>query len=418
MVNKMKDFKISVIVPMHNNGLRFYYKGFQSLRRSTYFDKIEIVVVDDVSEDNSVDLVESLQKQFDNIKLYKLKGKPSGSASLPRNIGLEKASANHVIFFDPDDEVLPTGYQKLYEKMEKTGSSLVFGNNLLYGYECLTHDVFEKYYRISRKDFFEKGIKYILPKADFFPPCLPTILFDKHILNKYDVEKFIKGAFAEDTLFVWSLLVLPIPMAMVKDTVYLYYNKVSSSVTNNISLNFFESSKRSAEGILRWLLKNDLHQEYFKNRFNDYITKWILPKLSYVGYDQKKLACLEALKIISILSNSKKITNPNILLFLQKCESGLYDEAIDLVTMEPYQIRNFGIRNRPPIKKDSLSSDDIYRKLIILSNKTTIERKYIYYKLIRKIFVFKNNKRLERRFDKYKKLHRELSEIKKMLPFI
>ena len=47
-----KSYQLSVIVPTYNNGEHLRYKCFQSLSRSSIFEDMEIIIVDDGSTDD------------------------------------------------------------------------------------------------------------------------------------------------------------------------------------------------------------------------------------------------------------------------------------------------------------------------------------------------------------------------------
>jgi glycosyltransferase involved in cell wall biosynthesis len=89
---------ISVVVPTYNkSGL---LKGLiESLQNQTYSGKYEIIIVDDGSQDNTMDVV----KGFSNIVYIRQKNKGPAAA---RNAGIRKARGKIVVF--TDDDCLPS----------------------------------------------------------------------------------------------------------------------------------------------------------------------------------------------------------------------------------------------------------------------------------------------------------------------
>lgn len=92
------DIKISVIIPMYNAAYTVE-KCIKSVLEQT-IDGLEIICVDDGSEDNTIDMVKKLSKQYLQIRLICQNHQGSG---LARNIGIEESKGEFVAFLDADD---------------------------------------------------------------------------------------------------------------------------------------------------------------------------------------------------------------------------------------------------------------------------------------------------------------------------
>ena len=68
---KMKNPKVSIISPIYNRG-RFLIRFFKNIQNQN-FDNIEIILVDDKSNDNGVNILEEYQKKDKRIKIIKNK---------------------------------------------------------------------------------------------------------------------------------------------------------------------------------------------------------------------------------------------------------------------------------------------------------------------------------------------------------
>jgi teichuronic acid biosynthesis glycosyltransferase TuaG len=88
---------ITVIIPTYNSS-KYIIETIDSVIHQTFKD-FEIIIVDDSSTDNTVELIKEFK--FENIKLYTLK-KNSG-ASVARNFALSKARGRFIAFLDSDD---------------------------------------------------------------------------------------------------------------------------------------------------------------------------------------------------------------------------------------------------------------------------------------------------------------------------
>ena len=88
---------VSVIIPVYNRFQTIQY-CIESVLIQSYQD-FEIIVVDDLSTDNTCDIVESLKDA--RIRLIKLDKK--GGAQVARNKGIIEARGEWIAFLDSDD---------------------------------------------------------------------------------------------------------------------------------------------------------------------------------------------------------------------------------------------------------------------------------------------------------------------------
>lgn len=98
---------ISVIIPAYNVE-RFVEKAIQSVLEQT--EVTEIIVVDDGSKDDTLQIVTRLQNEFPIIKLYHHPNKVNKGRSASRNLGIQKATGNYIAFLDADDYFLPNRF--------------------------------------------------------------------------------------------------------------------------------------------------------------------------------------------------------------------------------------------------------------------------------------------------------------------
>lgn len=111
---------ISVIVPVRNEG-RFIRQTLECLLRQRYpQDEYEIIVVDGMSEDNTVEQVLALAEVHPVISLYE---NPKRLSSAARNIGIQAATGKYIIIVDghcaiPDENYL----QRVVANFESSGA--------------------------------------------------------------------------------------------------------------------------------------------------------------------------------------------------------------------------------------------------------------------------------------------------------
>ena len=152
-----KDYKFAIIVPNYNNdhgkykGKTFFRNCIDSILNQTY-KNFELIIVDDLSTDTSVETVEeyrSKEQYIDKIHLIKNKRKRYNGGS--RNAGIDYALDNlefdYFAFLDSDDwwkhnRVLEHINRRLYnEEMMILGSEMIDTN----GSVCQTFNKFDNY---------------------------------------------------------------------------------------------------------------------------------------------------------------------------------------------------------------------------------------------------------------------------------
>ena len=114
---------VSVVIPMFN-AAKFIPQTLESLLYQTMTD-FEVVIVDDCSTDNSIEVVESFAERFGGrLKLVKLP-KNTGTPGLPRNVGIQLARGKYIAFLDSDDLYTKTALEELSTLAEKFQADVV-----------------------------------------------------------------------------------------------------------------------------------------------------------------------------------------------------------------------------------------------------------------------------------------------------
>lgn len=91
---------VSVVIPCHNHG-NFLEETVNSVINSTY-QNIEIVIVNDGSTDNSLEVIKKIAKE--NLRVYYINQTNSGPSEA-RNAGIEFANGFYILPLDGDDKI-------------------------------------------------------------------------------------------------------------------------------------------------------------------------------------------------------------------------------------------------------------------------------------------------------------------------
>ena len=227
--------KVSIIIPNYN-GEKYIDKCLNSINNQVY-DNIEVIVIDDGSRDNSLDIISKYKKtiKFD----FKLVKQFNQNASVARNRGIELAKGDFIYFLDSDDELYDeNSIMNLVSKIK--GNDLVVAN-----YEVVDEmGNFIKNYSVN-DNLLDFPDKYKYARVS---PVPSNKLFLKSVIDKYNIY-FSNVNIGQDLNFYLKYLSVCKKIKTIDLNVYKY-RIVSNSITRSCSLNFmsiFDSFKRVEE---------------------------------------------------------------------------------------------------------------------------------------------------------------------------
>lgn len=113
--------KISVIIPICNSE-KYLHQCLDSILHQNIND-IEIICVDDHSTDSSVETLEAYNKIDSRLTI--IQNNVNLHAGVCRNIGLEKAKGEYVLFLDADDMLFKGALEKVYETAKRYDADIV-----------------------------------------------------------------------------------------------------------------------------------------------------------------------------------------------------------------------------------------------------------------------------------------------------
>ena len=178
---------VSVIIPLYN-AEKYIGECLDSLFAQTFKD-FEVIVVDDCSTDNSVEVVKNYAPKFKGrLKLIRRK-KNSGGPGIPSDLGLKLSRGEYIFFMDNDDEIISTAFEKLYAVAKNFNADVV---------HC------EKYYKIPDNEWHTADRTKLKPcsnqkKSGFV--TAPTLL-------ENNLEKFVVDAYKGEFLpSLWTRLI-------------------------------------------------------------------------------------------------------------------------------------------------------------------------------------------------------------------
>lgn len=296
--SKSSTPELSVIVPIYNNGKFLLYKCFNSLLRSSIFDKMEILLIDDGSTDEeTINTINDIKNKYANVKTYSFTDGGSGTASRPRNKGIELATAKYVTYLDPDNEAINDGYAKLFEIVSKNDYDFAFGGIMKLSDREATFNYFSSDKEINNP-------KAELIKKDFKTNSIQACVIKKELITKNKIENPV-GAAGQDSLFFQELMINAKKAYYINIPIHIYYAARNDSVVNTINHKFFEKFLIMERYQVQKLKEYNLLNEYINRRYEHFMNNWYLAKLQLIeDTDEKKLS-------LEIIDKIKKLYSEN-----------------------------------------------------------------------------------------------------------
>jgi len=218
--------QLSVIVPTHN--VRPWIS--ETLRSVLVQDveSMEVIVVDDHSDDGTPELVESIARVDDRVSFVRATRQGGGSA---RNEGVLRARGRFLVFADGDDIVPAGAYRALVSSLQETGSDIAVGDYLKFSPNRTWRPT------ASMRAFdtpVQRATLVDIPSLIFSRPCWNKA-FDRRFWQTHDI-RFPDVRRSNDIVPMVSAYVNAKSIDLIEDVVYLYRDRPGgTSMTSKAS---------------------------------------------------------------------------------------------------------------------------------------------------------------------------------------
>lgn len=193
---------VSIIMPCHDDSC-FIKESISSVLAQTY-ENWELIVVDDKSDDDTIDVVLTIQDN--RIKLYR--NDTHMGAAFSRNIAIDHAEGKYIAFLDSDDFWYPNKLEKQVEFMETNG------------YLFSAHHYYEAYDNLEPKKIIKapKKIGKNLMRRCNWVGCL-SIMYNQEVLGKFNVDPNLK---MRNDYALWLQIAKKTPCRVLPETLAVY----------------------------------------------------------------------------------------------------------------------------------------------------------------------------------------------------
>lgn len=234
---------ISVIVPIYNME-KYIVDLLESLVNQTY-KNFEVILVNDGSTDQSLDICNQYVKCDSRFKLY---SKINGGVASARQYGLEKAKGLYIIHADPDDYLANDALESMATEVERTKCDVCIASySVMFPNKCIRVKVTGDFsnQELIRKLAFDQ---------------MHGALWNKLIRSDIcrDISFIPNINYMEDKLYLFKLLKnnKNLKISCISSNVYFYRQRLGSytNETDNLSIQKFKSSSEIEIELLTDLL--------------------------------------------------------------------------------------------------------------------------------------------------------------------
>lgn len=218
---------VSVIIPVYNAG-RYLDTCLDSLVSQNY-TQIEIILINDGSRDNSLDLCRERAKQDKRIVVIDQQNAGPGAA---RNAGLAIAKGEYILFSDSDDWVIPGAVQKMVEAMDGGQDVAIALFELCTdGKRASVRGLIREDLFLNRQEFLERLSHW--PGAYYYS-ALWNKLYRYEIIKQNHIRFHADMIWGEDCLFNMEYDCYVQKVRCVNAAVYRYNRKISGLSWNSL----------------------------------------------------------------------------------------------------------------------------------------------------------------------------------------
>ncbi|WP_308006054.1 glycosyltransferase family 2 protein [uncultured Chryseobacterium sp.] len=275
------NLNISVIIPVYNAS-GFLRKSVESALQ--FEEVIEIILAEDCSTDNSLEVCKELASENSRIKLFQHPDKGNHGAGATRNLGIEKSTGDFTAFLDADDYYLPNRFDAEKELFKDPKIDGVFG---AIGVEYLTEKGKQEFqqkfkesslttvnYPAEGKEVF-RGLLGLTSKTfgSFFH--LNTLTVRKSALDKVHLRFNVNLRVHQDSDFNLKLAYLcHLKSGIIDQAIAMRGIHDDNRITKikPYSSKFYKNSLLYSESVYLWSKANSLEKEYTKKIALDYFS--------------------------------------------------------------------------------------------------------------------------------------------------
>ncbi len=302
---------ISVIVPVYNVE-KYIEKCLSSIvcQKNVQY---EIICVDDGSTDNSLDILQRYQKEYNQIKIIVQKNMGLSAA---RNTGLKAAIGDFVYFLDSDDYIAhidALNYMETTMCRNELDVLYMDGDHVFESLSMEEKNLDRKNYYVRDREYgiYEQGYQLLVDmvKDEKYRTQVSLYCIRKSVLTEHCID-FPEGYYYEDNLFALKLIMKAEKVMHTKYVVFMHLVRMGSIMQSQVAYHNFASAFEI------WKEMTVFAKQYEGCKFYYAIDKLLNGMKYFTRGLYNKMSEKDQQKVLTWSDSERKLFEQNI--FLQK----------------------------------------------------------------------------------------------------
>lgn len=270
--------KYSIILPVYN-AKSTLHRCIESIIKQPCTD-YELLLINDGSTDGSDAICREYANTYSCVRYFV---KENGGVSSARNLGLEQAEGEYILFVDSDDYVSENYFSVISDALDNNVVDL-----LMFGY-CNFGSISAEWDTGEFNENTEVGIAIRVSSAmqQYLFSSLWSKAFKRHIIEQYNMRFANDLAIGEDQAFIFAYTMLIRTIASIRDKLY------NVDVSNGNSL-----SRKSRPYLTEQLMEVNrrMYAAYRVSEYSPEAARYYEVALSWMTYRSAYSCCKELLK--------------------------------------------------------------------------------------------------------------------------
>ena len=321
LAHRAGDVKVSIIIPVYNTS-EYLHQCLDSAVNQT-LKEIEIIVIDDASTDNSLEIIRQYERQDGRIRVIAFE--ENRGNGFGRNEAMRQATGAYLMFLDSDDWLDENAVDIVYRKAITQAFDVVMYGHISHHTDSRKNKTSQLVCQPTLADNDPDFFKYLMQQRKGLS-CMPwQYLIERKLAMSNDIL-FSEGIYFEDVIFTIKAAYYAKSIAVLKLPLYNYRRREGSITTS-------ASKKKIADmfaslGIVKEFLEAE---GIFKQYQREYLIRFLMHGVccNFLDYFtlSKKNRDMELDDYMDRIRKSKLLCKENLLLLNHAISELNQDEA-------------------------------------------------------------------------------------------
>lgn len=276
---------LSICIPMYNCET-YIVDCLKSIQRQFSDEGLEVIIIDDCSTDRSRENAENYIAE-NRMNAHIFSNTQNSGVACSRNVAVEKANGEYVMFLDSDDYLNADFYENVIEYIKSNQYDM-----LLFGYNEVDEKMQLKSSLVNQEEK-TSGLRICGKLSHYnFKICIGSYLVRKQLLIDNAIKVSGKYKYGEDQELNYKCLLHSGKVKVLGKSFYNYRYNSNSAMNSSCDFRRFDTVESRKE-LLQYIKINFEQEKELIDRFQNFLIPeaiiTITRVLVYAGTDRKRL---------------------------------------------------------------------------------------------------------------------------------